>query len=409
MSIPSVNVEKESFTMAISIDYKKPIKEILTVLPLLLASGYFILWLYLNDIGQLPLLSSILNDKGTLIALLISFIILSLGLVFTFSFPSMILCQMCFLTWNNEFSRVINLSKIPLISCGISILYIATIITLSIMNGIPRYIQDYIFIITLLLFSPITFAICHFLSKKREKIHIYYKKGKEIRNKNFIKEKCIISFFSLYSGIAITIPLLFTLRLSTAYSNAGLFIFFAISFILVFIAFFPAIVFFSDNNLKSRIKTNVKLFIITSLTLFFIIMLVLPNFSILVVRGALKNIGVIESEAHIYSLKKQNYTNDMFPPSVWTQINPSTANDKYLFIKGTIIFSLGDNILICPEFVTKAQDKYKKYNLDNVLTFNKSDFQDKYIKQAIKSCALINKSDITRWDGIMDGKNILNV
>ncbi|WEA07346.1 hypothetical protein PWF83_08195 [Pantoea dispersa] len=395
--------------MAISIDYKKRIKETLTLLPLLFASGYFILWLYLNDIGQLVLLSSILNDKGTLIALIISFIILSLGLVFTFSFPSMILCQMCFLTWNNEFSRVIKLSKIPLISCCISILYIATIIAFSIIKGIPSYIQDYIFIITLLLFSPITFAAIHFFSKKREKIHIYYKKGKEIRNKNFIKEKLIISFFCLYSGIAITIPLLFILRLSTAYSNTGLFIFFAISLILVFISFLPAIVFFSDNNLKSHIKTNVILFITTSLTLFFIIMLLLPNFSALVVRGALKNIGVIESDAHIYSLKKQNYTNDMFPTTVWTHINPPLTNDKYLFIKGTIIFSLGDNVLICPEFVTKAQDKYKKYNLDNILTFNKSDFQDKYLRQLIKSCALINKSDITRWDSIMDGQNLLNL
>ncbi|KGT93042.1 hypothetical protein NG99_12620 [Erwinia typographi] len=259
------------------------------------------------------------------------------------------------------------------------------------------------------MFSPITFAVIHFLSKKREKTHIYYKKGKEIRNKNFVKEKCIISFFSLYSGMAITIPLLFILRLSTAYSNTGLFIFFAISLILVFIAFFPAIVFFSDNNLKSHIKTNIILFITTSLTLFFIIMLLLPNFSALVVRGALKNIGVIESNAHIYSLKKQNYTNDMFPTSVWTHIETSSTNDKYLFIKGTIIFSLGDNVLICPEFVTKAQDKYKKYNLDNILTFNKSDFQDKYLKQLIKSCALINKSDMTRWDSIMDGRNILNL
>ncbi|ORM57431.1 hypothetical protein HA45_24200 [Pantoea rodasii] len=66
-------------------------------------------------------------------------------------------------------------------------------------------------------------------------------------------------------------------------------------------------------------------------------------------------------------------------------------------------------MLICPEFVIKAQNKYRKYNLDNLLTIDKSGFQDKYLKQAIKSCALIKKPDITKWDGAMDGMNSLNL
>jgi len=96
----------------------------------------------------------------------------------------------------------------------------------------------------------------------------------------------------------------------------------------------------------------------------------------------------------------------MFPTSVWTHIN--SASDEYLFITGTVIFSLGDNVLICPTFVTDAQNKYRKYNLDNLFSHNETNFEKKHLKQIIKSCALINRPDITRWDGILDGKNVLN-
>lgn len=126
----------------------------------------------------------------------------------------------------------------------------------------------------------------------------------------------------------------------------------------------------------------------------------------MVVRDALKNIGVIEKESHIYSLKKQNYSQDMFPNPVWKHVN--ATNEKYLFITGTVIFSLGYNVLICPDFVIEAQNKYKKYNLDNLFNPSETDFKNKHLKQIIKSCALINRSDITQWDGILDGKNVLN-
>ncbi|NMP27453.1 hypothetical protein GW590_11305 [Rahnella sp. SAP-1] len=392
--------------MNLQIDYIKLSKATLSLLPLSLIFGCFILWSYLNDIGRIDLLPSVIDSKGTFIALIISFFTLSVGLLIILCLPSMMLCQMCFLTWNNEFSRVINLSRIPFISCSTSILYIASIIIFSLISEIPYYIKDYISIITPLLLLPITFIVVHFFSKKRKKIHIYYKKGKEIRNKKFIKEKIIISFFSFSSGMTITIPLLLILNISTLNSNAGLIVFCVISIILVFISFSPAIVFFGAGGFKTNIKDSVIYFIMSALTVFIIIMSSLPNFSSLVVRSALKNIGVIESESHIYSLKKQHYTHDMFPTSVWTHIN--SASDEYLFITGTVIFSLGDNVLICPTFVTDAQNKYRKYNLDNLFSHNETDFEKKHLKQIIKSCALINRSDITRWDGILDGKNVLN-
>jgi hypothetical protein len=393
--------------MSISIDFKKITKELITCIPFLLAFGYFILWFYLDSIGQLGLLPSILDDKGPLFALMISFTIISLGLIFTFSFPSIVLCQMFLLNWNNELSRVIKINRIPFISCVVSILYISSMMIISFLSGIPNYIRDHIFIISLSMFSFISLFIVHLLSIKRNKVHIYYKKGKMIRSRSFIKMKYIISAVSLFSGMTAIIPLSFILRLSTAESKAGVLVFIGTAITLVFISHLPAILFFTEKNLKANLKNNALTSSIASLSFFFIIMLTLPNFSSLVVRGALKNIGIIESEAHIYSLKRQDYTNDMFPPSVWNHID--VANEKYLFIKGTVIFSLGNEVLICPEFVIKAQNQYRKYNFDNLLTTNKSDFQDKYLKQAIKSCALIRKTDIAKWDSAMDGMNILNL
>ncbi|ADP12903.1 hypothetical protein EJP617_32220 [Erwinia sp. Ejp617] len=393
--------------MAINIDYKKTTKEVLTIIPLLLTSGYFILWLYLDDIGQLGLLPSLLDDKGALIALITSFFILSASLIFIFSLPSMILCQMCFLTWNNEFARVIDLNKIPLISCFISILYIIVIATLSNFDWISHYIKDYIFIISLGLFSPLTYILVHTSSRKRKKIHIYYKNGKEVRNKKFIKEKIIISFFSLLSGLTITIPLLFILNLSTANNYLGLTIFIIFSFFLVLVSFMPALIFLSENNIKSNIKGKILFFITTALAFFFIIMLLLPGFSGLIVSGALKNIGIIENESHLYAINNKIYTKNMFPNSIWR--NLPINNEKYFFINGTVIFSLGNKILICPGFVMKVQNKYRKYNLDNSFTPDVTEFQTKHLKKIIKSCVLINKPDITRWDGILDGENILNL
>ncbi|WP_128599109.1 hypothetical protein [Pantoea rodasii] len=325
--------------MATNLDIRKLTKEVLTIVPFLLALGYFILWLYLDSIGQLGLLPSILDDKGPSFALILSFTIISLGLIFAFSLPSMILCQIFLLDWNNELSRVIKTNKIPLISFSVSILYIASIMMISLINRTPQYIKDHIFIITFSIFSFITFLIVHILSKKRKKLHIYFKKGKEIRSKNFIKEKCIISAISLLSGITAIVPMSFFLRLSTAESNAGVLVFIGVSITLIFISHLPAILFFTEKNLKTNIKNNILISSTASILFFFIIMLTLPNFSSIVVRGALKNIGIIESEPHTYSLKRQGYTNDMFPPSVWNHVN--VTNEKYLFIKRHCYFLSG--------------------------------------------------------------------
>ena len=387
-----------------SINLEIKIKETLTLFTFLMASSYYILWSYLNDIGRLELLSYVLDDKGTLTALIIFFIVLSLGLIFSFTSPSIILCQMCFLTWNNEFSRVINLRRIPLISFAISILYIISIISISFTEIIPTLIKDYAEILTASLLFLITLALFHLFSKKREKNHIFYRNGMRIEKRHFIKEKFIMSFFSLSSALFTTVPLLFILNISTVKNYIGLSFLSIISLILIALSFLPSMIFFSTEIMKKNIRSNVKNCIIISLSLFFIIMATLPNLSKLVVRAALKNAGIIQTEPHIYAFNKQKYTSDMFPPHVWTHIN--VTNEKYLYIKGTIIFSLGREVLICPKFVMDAQYKYKKYNLDNIFTPSRFEFQNKHLKKLTNSCMQIDSQDIKPQDGIIDGRNI---
>ena len=386
---------------------KNFLKFMMSLSPLYLLIGYYILWSYLDDIGRLNIFSSILDNKMTLLALMISFAFLSTSVICIIFLPSIILIKTTFFTWGSNLSRVIELRKIPLISCAISILYISSIIFLSTAIFIPQYIKAYAFLITVVSLLPLVFLSIHFMSKNRKKNHIYYINGKEFSKKYFLKEKSLISIMVLFSGLTITLPLLFILNLSTAQSSYGVINLLVILLLSIFIAHLPAMLLLTNGRLIPNIKEKAFSFIACTLILFTITMSLLPNFSSIVERAALKNIGIIDGEPHIYSLKKQNYSSEMFPSSIWGNINSN--NSIYIFIKGTVFLSLGEKILICPEFVTNARNKYMKYNLDHLFSgSSKDNFHSSHLKQLFKSCALINKPDINQWDNIYDGKNMLN-
>ncbi|MBA0196280.1 hypothetical protein H4F51_14115 [Pectobacterium brasiliense] len=134
-------------------------------------------------------------------------------------------------------------------------------------------------------------------------------------------------------------------------------------------------------------------------------MMLLPNFASIVSRGALQNIGAVESRSHIYLVKNIKYSHDMFPRNIWEHV--AISNEEKIFIKGTVLLSLGQEVLLCPDFVIAARKKYLKYNFDNLFS-SRNELHSMYLKSITRSCILFDKSEIKQWDSIIDGKNILN-
>ncbi len=382
------------------------LKMVFTLIPLYLLIGCFVLWSYLNEIGMLNLFTSIIDAKAALVALMVSFVFLSVSVVITFTFPSILLCVIYLLTGYNELRRVIKMERIPCVACGASILTLAVIMITSTIENVPEFIKRHLIMIMITMTFPIILYAVHAISITRKKTHIYFKNGKRLESRIFVKEKLIISFLILFSGIAITSPLSLILDLSSAYSYVGIVNLGIISIVVILMAFLPAMMFYSEVKYEPKIKNIIARSLIPALSFFVISMIILPNFASIVSRGALKNIGVVESTPHVFLIKKENYTLEMFPSSIWEHYE--TTNEKALFIKGTILLSLGQEILLCPKFVIDARTKYLKYNLDNLFS-SRNEFHLKYLKQITRSCVLMDKSSVTQWDGILDGKNMLNV
>ncbi|MEQ9883444.1 hypothetical protein ABRP83_14835 [Pectobacterium brasiliense] len=174
---------------------------------------------------------------------------------------------------------------------------------------------------------------------------------------------------------------------------------------MIFIAFFPTIIFYSEGLLKLKNSNAIIYSVIPAFLFFLLMILILPNFSSIVSRGALVNIGVVEKNPHLYMLRTKDYDSNLFSTLIWGKIEPINKNS--IFLKGTVLLSLGDHVLLCPDFVMTARQKHHKYNLDDLFS-SKIGLHSRYLKQMTKSCVLLNKNDITQWDSVMDGKNKLN-
>lgn len=381
------------------------LKTILVVSPFFVFFGYFILWSYLDSIGWLSLFPSIVDGESTLLILMVSFSFLSLTVIFIFFLPSLVLFQMGFFTLRDELSRVINLEKVPYVSCIASVIVLIVIFCFSFFDFYSKFIKDNVFYLLLFSLVPFVFSMVHLISKKRRKVHLFYKNGKLVEKRFFLWEKVIITFFIVISGLTITIPLLFIMNLSSAYSIDGLINLFILSVVIVLVSFFPSMLFYSGEKFKFDFKSKCFTVMMPIFSIFIISMIMLPNFSFIVERGAFKYVGMIDDSYHIYSLRKISYTSDMFPVTIWKYVDDT--KDKYLFVKATVLLSIGKKVIICPDFVARARSRYIKYNLDNMFSRGESVYS-KYLKEITKSCVLVDGADIKQWDAISDGSNLLN-
>jgi len=381
------------------------LKAILVLSPVLVFFGYFILWSYLDSIGWVSLFPSIVDGESTLLIIMVSFSLLSLSVIFVFFLPSLVLFQMGFFTLRDELSRVINLEKVPYVSCVVSVMVLIIIFCFSVFDFFSKFIKDNIFYLLVFSLVPSVLFVVHSISKKRSKVHCFYKKGRLVEKKFFLWEKVIVTLFIVMSGLTITCPLLFIMKLSSAYSIDGLINLFILSTVIVLVSFFPSMLFYSGEKFNFNLKSKLFAVILPVFAIFIVSMIMLPNFSFIVERGALKSVGMIDESYHIYSLRKANYTSDLFPVSIWKHVD--NTKDKYLFVKATVLLSVGKKVIMCPDFVANARSRYIKYNLDNMFSRGESVYST-YLKEITKSCILVDGADIKQWDAILDGNNLLN-
>lgn len=387
-----------------NINIKDYLKLTFYLIPFYATIGCIILWSYLGEIGRLTLFTSILDSTPSLLAITFAFSLLTISVLCIFTLPSFLLYSFTLMKHTDTIRRVIKVGRIPWIAFATSTLFIAIIITASIPGKLPGWLsKNLVPILFSGLYLLILFSV-HFFSNKRKKPVYFFTGGKKSNSIFFVKEKALISLVILFSSFSIVIPFQFVLGISSAFKDTGVINLALISLPLIFISFLPAIFLFSGRDYRTNQKP-MAFTLIATIFIFILCMLLIPGFSSVISRGALKKVGVIETSSHIYAIEKTRYPIEMFPAPFWEK--EEKKSDKYIFIQGTILLSVGGKVLLCPDFVINAQNKYLKYNLDNLFS-PRNDFHTRYIKQTMRSCALVNSSEITPWDGIIDGENTAN-
>lgn len=220
---------------------------------------------------------------------------------------------------------------------------------------------------------------------------------RNIKNAKFILEKIGMSFITSVSGI-FTMFVFFDLIVenSNIHTITGLlFVFlFPIFLLLPTYLLYPRDVKITGNGEEGVVKL---LFLITGVIspLFFF----LKSFS-LICTSTLKNLGFVDENAHVFSIKKSSYPQDMFPKSIWEHKN--TENNERFYIVAVPLFYFGDNILLCPKVVVSKKEQYLKNNLDIFLASQQDKDALSDLRAAARNCALVERSKVTRWSTILE-------
>lgn len=386
------------------------LKLILTCTPFYILFGFFVLWSYLDSIDRLDVFMEVIDSKLASITLLVSFLLLSIGFVSILYFPSLGIVQLSVFLGENSFRRTLSSTRIkfiPFVSIAVSLLSIISLCVVSFYAHIPDGLKRYFFISSFACAWCISFMAIQFLSVKRKKELHFMRNGKIVKYKYFLTHKLIMSFFIAFSALSVALPLLMLIKLSSVKTFAGFATFLFVMLVIIAMSFFPSMLFYSNSLLTKSFKHLLTYIVLPTFFLFFMLMLIIPNLFGIISIGALKGVGVIDKQPHIFRMDNDRYPSYLFPKAVWEHviINP---REEGLFVKGTIFFSLGKQVILCPNFVVKIRDKYMKYDFDNIWN-SKDELHVAYFKKAMGSCVLINRESITQWDGIVDGTNILNL
>ncbi|EPY5145866.1 hypothetical protein ACXDR1_002373 [Klebsiella pneumoniae] len=382
------------------------IKTALSLSPMYMFLGAFILWFYLNEIGMTTLFKDVSDSKLELIAPLFSFIILSISFTAIIIYPSLSICKLYFMVGYDNLRREVNPTRIPLATL-LSILTTLTFISVSAWTDtLPIYVEKHPTISLVILLTIVSTISTYIISIKRKKEHRIYKNGQFIKYKSSPWIRILVAFFIVFTGMTIALPLSFIFRVSSAYTTEGLVNALFLSVIVSLLSLLPAFIFYSNNVKSNSIVIKTKYFASSSSMIFILILFLFPNLISVICASALKTVGVIDKTEHVFAIEKSSYSPSMFPPPAWKHI--ASDDENRFYIKGTILFSLGETVLLCPDFVVKTQGSYMKHNFDKIIPDN-NDAPLKDLRETFKSCATLKKSAIVRWDTIMDKDNKINL
>lgn len=382
------------------------VKIILSLSPIYVFIGCYIIWLYLGDIGWLSLFTVSMQGQYDILASLVSFLVISISFSVIIFLPSLFLCQSYFLVNNNLLHRTIRMGFLPLISWFSSIITLAFLAFVSWKDLVPDFIKNNSFVFLFSILYIVSFFLVHLVSikRKRKKEHYVYLSGKRVRYKYFNILRFSVVFAIAFSGVSVVFPLQLIFNFGSAYSYSGIRNALFFSAVISFVSFIPAIFFYTLSTSGQRVTVRIKTSFASSISIFIVALFLLPNVVNIISYNSFKKIGVIDGSEHIYAISTAEYSPDMFPSPVWPHVDKVSGNNFY--VKGVSIFSFGESILLCPYFVVKTKELYLKYNFDKF--FNDDDFSLKHMRSVAKSCVPVRKTRISRWDAIQDTGNKLN-
>ena len=381
------------------------VKTLLSLSPIYVFIGCYIIWLYLSDIGWLSLFTISMQGQYDILASLVSFLVISISFSVMIFLPSLFLCQLYFLVNNDLLHRTVRVGFLPLISWFASILTLAFLAFVSWKDSVPDFIKNNSFVLLFSILYIVSFFFVHLISiKKLKKERYFYLGGKTYTYRYFNTLRFSIVFAVAFSGACVVFPMQLVFNFGSAYSYSGIRNAFFFSAIVSLVSFIPAMSFYTVSKSDQSVAARIKRSFVISIFIFFVALFLLPNVVSIISYNSFKKIGVIDDSQHIYAISTAEYSPEMFPSPVWSHVDKISGNNFY--VKGVSVFSLGESMLLCPYFVVKTKESYLKYNFDKF--FNDDNFALKHMRSVAKSCVPVRKSRISRWDAIQDTGNKLN-
>lgn len=387
----------------IKIMFKGMGEKVVKLTPYVALLSGVVVWSYLHSIGRVDIFPEVLSFNAGLISILISTIIFALGISITLIIPSSVLIFARSSCENNSRAESV-LMKLPVACLMLSVLYL-------LMGYIPfipevdKWIHGYKpGVMKITVFVLALSFIFVFLTLVRN----FERDNESSKFKNlivFVWFVVVNTLITVGATLSISIPVSFLMQSSKGESSLA--IVFSLVFMAVFsfLAFFPAIIYFT--NIK-KIKTTISIVSVihqlplATVGVVLLTFLLFPNISTIFIYSSLNAIGMVSKTPHFYLVNGEKYKPAMFYKDAWdTRILPDMGEGFY--IKGVNVFSVEGKNLICPIDVVKVRDE--TYQRDYVSFIPSSDSEKiTELKKRTMDCLILENDDIQQWDTLFDDK-----
>ncbi|ECU9385919.1 hypothetical protein CKQ16_21800 [Salmonella enterica subsp. enterica serovar Newport] len=204
-----------------------------------------------------------------------------------------------------------------------------------------------------------------------------------------IQHTARISFF-IYAPSFLTVYTFFLLMSFgfediKTYTGACLFIF--ISVMAMFFSFLPSCLSFSQEGKQSWWQ-----YVVLTVACALLILNIIPNLAGVLLLSSLKNAGVVDYNQYMLYIPEEDMPESFFDHDVW-DIKKEDESEGHVTVRGSVLFTLGNYTLICPESRTvssvQALKNYMKADYDAIFSQNPPALIR--LRSVVTSCHLLNK------------------